>query len=515
MTPTNTTASRIVTLALAGAGLAAAGAGTMYLYLRDRQPGVESPAQPAVTPAVSASGEIVITLTPEAAGRAGIRTARPAVGQLAGTVTVPGIVEPNPYQQIVVRSVAAGQVRSTTVEVGTLVRRGDLLATIHSPELAETVREYLSMQSEFDAAHNRLTRLEGLVKIGAASQQELETAKAEHTRHSTDVDSARSRLTLLGLTANQIASLHEATAMDSTVRITSPRDGAITTRSINTGANIDGAMDLFTVADLSTVWVVASVYERDLGRVKIDAAATITAPVVSGRRWSGRVSYVDPQLATDTRAAKVRIELPNPDRTLKFGMYADVAIASSEPARALLVPRSAMQTIGAQSVMYVADPQRPGRYIERSVVIGPSSGPSTEVLTGIGETDDVVVDGSFALRAERDRLGLPPPMAVMTPPLVPSATAPAPAPAQKVAIAVTKEGFAPAAAEVKAGIPIELVFTRKTDETCAKEVDVPSIKARKALPLNQPVSIAIPAGPPRTVAFVCGMNMFKGTIVVR
>ena len=511
MTPTTTTSSRIVMLALAGIGLAAAGAGAMYLYLRDRQTGVPVHTQPAVTPAVAASGDIVITLTPEAVTRAGIRTEPPTVGQLAGTVTVPGIVEPNPYNQVLVRSVAAGQVRSVAVEVGTQVKRGDLLATIHSPELAETVRQYLSMRSEFDAAHHRLTRLEGLVKIGAASQQELETAKAEHTRHSTDVESAKSKLTLLGLTSNQIASLNETTTMDSTVRITSPRDGVITTRSINTGANIDGSMDLFTVADLGAVWVVANVYERDLGRVKVGTAATITAPVMTGRRWSGRVTYVDPQLATDTRTAKVRIELSNADRTLKFGMYADVAIASSEAAKALLVPRSAIQTIGAQSVVYVTDPQRPGRYMERSVVVGPSSGPTAEVLTGVVETDEVVVDGSFALRAERDRLGLPPPVAVVSPPVAPVAAASV----QKVPIAITKEGFVPATAEAKADEPIELVFTRRTDDTCAKEVEMPSIKLRKALPLNQPVAISVPAGPARTLAFVCGMNMLKGSVVVR
>ena len=86
---------------------------------------------------------------------------------------------------------------------------------------------------------------------------------------------------------------------------------------------------------------------------------------------------------------------------------------------------------------------------------------------------------------------------------------------QKVEIAVTKGGFVPATAEVTPGVPIELVFTRRTDDTCAKEVDVPSVKVRKALPLNQPVSIIVPAGSARTLAFACGMNMLKGTVVVR
>jgi plastocyanin domain-containing protein len=121
------------------------------------------------------------------------------------------------------------------------------------------------------------------------------------------------------------------------------------------------------------------------------------------------------------------------------------------------------------------------------------------------------VEGSFALRAERDRLGLPAPVAVVVPPVAPAALAAF----QKVAIAVTQEGFVPATAEAQAGVPLELEFTRQTDQTCAKEVEVPSMKVRKALPLNQPVSISVPAGPARTLIFACGMNMLKGNVVVR
>lgn len=510
MTPTQNTTSRVLLLSLAGLALVAAGAGAMYWYLGKRQPAATSQ-QSVVTPSASASGDIVITLTPEAVTRAGIRTARPTLGPLAGVITVPGTVEPNSYNEVMVRSVAAGQVRSVTVELGSQVKRGDVVATIHSPELADTVRQYLSMRSEFEAAHQRLIRLEGLVKIGAASRQELETTQAEHTRHSTDVESARSKLILLGLSANQIASLTETTPVDSAVRVTSPRDGVITTRSINTGVNIDASTDLVTVADLGAVWIVANVYERDLARLTVGATATITTAVLNGRRWSGRVTYVDPQLATDTRTAKVRVDVSNSDRILKFGMYADVAIAVPGSAKALLVPRSAIQTIGAQNVMYVTDPERPNRYLERSVVVGAPSSETAEVLTGISETDEVVVDGSFALRAERDRLGLPPPVTV----LPPRPAAQTVALVQKLAIAVTKEGFVPATAEAKPGVSIELVFTRQTDETCAKEVEVPSMKVRRALPLNQPVSITVPAGPVRTLAFACGMNMLKGSVVVR
>ena len=513
MTPTNSPSSRILVLSLGAVVVAAAGAGGMYWYLRARSTNAPTPNQTAATPAMTGPGEIAVTLAPDAASRAGIQTARPTVGQVGATIAIPGIVEPNAYNQVVVRSGAAGQVRSVAVDLGTEVRRGDLLATIHSPELAETLRAYLSMRAEFDAAHQRLTRLQGLVKIGAASQQELETAQAEHVRHATDVESAQAKLALLGITAKQLSTLNASAAIDSTIRDTSPIDGAIITRTINQGANIDGSMDLFTVVDLSSVWVVANLYERDLSRVREGSAASITSAAAPGRAWSGRVSYIDPQLAQDTRTAKVRIDVTNPGRTLRFGMYADVTLASSTPVTAVLIPRTAVQTIGSQTVVYIADQQQAGRYLERSVALGSTSGENVEVTNGVVEGDHVVVAGSFTLRAERDRLGSPPPPTVVA--IVQTPVSQADPVVKKVEIEVTKDGFSPSSVNVEAGAPVDLVFVRRTDETCAKEVVLPPMNVRTPLPLNERVSIRLPPQKAGTLAFTCGMNMLKGTIVVR
>ena len=512
MSPTNSVTPRILALVIGALIVASAGAGGMYLYLRSGSANATPANATVATPNTSASREIAITLTADAASRAGIQTARPTLGQVGATIGVPGVVEPNAYKQVVVRSVAAGQVRSVAVDLGAEVRRGQVLATVHSPELAETLRAYLSMRAEFDAAHQRLTRLEGLVKIGAASQQELETAKAEHVRHATDVESAQAKLALLGVGATQLRTLNDSAAIDSTIRVTSPIDGAITTRTINQGANIDASMDLFTVVDLSSVWVVANLYERDLSRVRIGSAASITSAAAPGRAWSGRVSYIDPQLAQDTRTAKVRIDVSNPGLTLRLGMYTDVVLTSSTPAIAVLIPRTAIQTIGSQTVVYVADQQQAGRYLERSVALGSASGENVEVTNGVAEGDQVVVAGSFTLRAERDRLGFPPPITVV-------ATVPAPVaqsdPVKTVEIEVTKDGFSPPSVNVEAGARVDLVFVRRTDETCAKEVAVPSMNARKALPLNERVSIRLPPSKAGTLAFACGMNMLKGTVVIR
>jgi hypothetical protein len=225
------------------------------------------------------------------------------------------------------------------------------------------------------------------------------------------------------------------------------------------------------------------------------------------------VSYIDPQLTSDTRTAKVRIEVNNPGRVLRLGMYTDVMLTASAPASAVLIPRTAIQTIGSQTVVYVSDPQQAGRYLERSVSLGSAAGESVEVLSGLTEGELVVIAGSFTLRAERDRLGLPAP-AIVAAPVPPPVTQTTPV-ARMVKIQVTKEGFVPSSIDVEAGAPVDLVFIRRTDDTCAKEVVVPAINARKALPLNQPVSIRLPPTKAGTLTFACGMNMLHGSIVVR
>jgi cobalt-zinc-cadmium efflux system membrane fusion protein len=179
---TSTRPARMLATAAALLGTAVLGAGGMYVYLRSDLTRATS-ATPPATPPVATATTLAITLTPEAASRAGIETTHPREEPIRKALLVPGIVGPNEYAQVVIRSVAAGQVRTVLAELGAQVKRGQLLATIHSPELAETQRMYLSMASEFDAAHQRLTRLEGLVKIGAASQQEMETSRAHAARH--------------------------------------------------------------------------------------------------------------------------------------------------------------------------------------------------------------------------------------------------------------------------------------------------------------------------------------------
>jgi Cu(I)/Ag(I) efflux system membrane fusion protein len=197
-------------------------------------------------------------------------------------------------------------------------------------------------------------------------------------------------------------------------------------------------------------------------------------------------------------------------------MYADVAIMGESALPVALVPRTAVQNVGSRTVVYLANSNEPGSFIEREVSLGAASGDRVEVTSGVQPGDLVVIDGSFALRAERERLGLRPDSRAASTPSAPAAEMDQGAAAiQSARVAVTEQGFEPARVTLQAGVPARLIITRTTDNTCGTEVVVPSLGVKRALPLNTPVTIDFTPAKAGDFAFACGMNMLKGVIVVQ
>ncbi|HET7219329.1 MAG TPA: efflux RND transporter periplasmic adaptor subunit [Vicinamibacterales bacterium] len=509
------------------------GAGASYLVTRrsearrDRVPaaGTVSGTPPAAAPppvAVSADAplpDVVVPLSKEAAERSGIATAAVTSGASTTELRVPGVVQPNAYRQVAVTALVAGRVTRVSAELGERVRRNETMAQIYSPELAEAQTKYVAAQAMLAAHDRELQRTQKLIDIGAASRQELERLHAEHAAQTAAVQSARSQLELLGVPATTLDALASGKPVSATITVAAPRDGIVTERAANVGLNVDPGSKLFTVADLSTVWVVAEIYEKDFARVRVGSAATITTSAYPDLLVRGRVGYIDPQVTPETRTAKVRVEVPNPRGALRLGMYADVVVIGEAGRTALLIPRSAVQHVGDRTVVYLVRSTEPGTYTEREVRLADASGDHVEVTAGVRAGDVVVTTGSFFVRAERERLGLRPASA-------PAAEHRTPQPAadgrsrdatspQTAQVLVTEQGFEPATIVVKAGAPVRITFLRTTDNTCATEIAIPSLAIKRPLPLKQPVEVALTPAKSGEIAFICGMNMLKGAIVVQ
>lgn len=509
------------------------GGGITYLMLPPRNGSAAPTRQPASgepTPAtLPAAGpgavstptnatDVVVTLNQEAVKRAGIVLATARTGTEGSTLRLPAVVQANAYKQVSVTPLVSGRVTRVLVELGQNVRRGQPLAEIFSPELAEAETRYVSMRAELDAHERELQRTEKLVEIGAASRQELERLHAEHTAKLTGVESARSRLELLGVSATAIASLAPGRDVGATTTVPAPIAGVVTGRAANAGLNVDPSLEMFTVVDLSNVWVVADAYEKDFSRVRVGTTGAITTKAYPDLTLRGRVTYIDPQVNPETRTAKVRVEIPNPGERLRLGMFADLSIEGAGSSAGAQIPRSAVQTVGNRTVVYVADPKQPGRFVEREVRIDGTSGDEVNIVSGVAPGDSVVSEGSFFVRAERDRLGLrgtesSTPVSGNAAP--PSSQTRAAAAAPEVKVLVTEQGYEPARVTVRVGTPARITFVRTTDKTCATEVVFPSLNIKRALPLNQPVTIEFTPTASGEIGFVCGMSMLRGSVVIQ
>jgi len=356
----------------------------------------ESP-QPA-----TAGGE-KLTLTPEQmrtvqlkVETVGERLSSEATGQIAT-----GVIQANTYKETPVVSLVGGIVRSVGAELGQNVRRGQRVAVVFSNELAEAQSRYLTAVATLDEHHRHHLRTIKLVEIGAASRQDLEAATSQYREAESNLANLRQKLLLLGMTAKRIDSLNSTSQISSEVTVPSPSSGTVTSRTVNSGEVIEANKELMRVTDLSTVWVVGQVYEKDLATVRVGSGANVTSDAYPSRVFRGRVSYVDPKLDPATRTAQVRIDLANPGQMFKIGMYVNVAFAGLGAAEKTMpmVPKDAVQAIGNQQYVFAAT-ERPNEFLLRQVRLAPESNGFYPVIEGLSVGDRIVTDGSFMLRAE-------------------------------------------------------------------------------------------------------------------
>jgi cobalt-zinc-cadmium efflux system membrane fusion protein len=408
--------SAIAALA-AGAAIAAAGAG-YFVFSRAHEnsaaveptPPVETPTDPDAPPSVM--------LTPELIEGTNIKIGQAGTAVLPREIPVNGLIEANSTQQMTVVAKVGGRVTRADVEVGDVVRRGQVLAELSSPDLVEAERTYLTAKSELQTHNVSLGRLEKLLEIGAIPRQDVEKARTQQNVLTGNVEAAQARLELFGLTAEQVSQLTSA-ALLATTTVVAPSDGVLMVRNVSPDAVVQSGASLFTVANLAVVWAVGDLSVVDIGRVHLGnpVVATIPTPVVipgltpsstappstgaaevpaapkPGTAYRGTVSYIDPQVNAQTKATRVRADVTNVEMGLRPGMPIDIVITADESGPAVVVPRVAIERIDDRRVVYVADPRTPNRFVERTIEVGHEIGDLIQVVNGVSAGDTLVVDG--------------------------------------------------------------------------------------------------------------------------
>ena len=268
-------------------------------------------------------------------------------------------------------------------------------------ELEQDTTKLRTAEAELEEARLRETRATRLLPISAEVRSASEEALNKLRSAETELAATRQRLILYGVTPARVNALRAASQVTSELAVPAPRSGTVTARSVNVGEVVEANKELMRMTDLSAVWVIAQVYERDLARLRVGSGASVTSDAFPSKLFRGHVTYIDPQLDETTRTGKVRVELENPGGQLKLGMYVRVAFGSlgTSERTVPVIPEAAVQNINGQTTVFVATPD-PNVFELRPVRLGPESNGKYQVMEGVRVGDRVVVNGSFALRAE-------------------------------------------------------------------------------------------------------------------
>jgi RND family efflux transporter MFP subunit len=268
-------------------------------------------------------------------------------------------------------------------------------------ELEQATTRYKSSQAELEQARKRYDRAVKISKINPVSNAELEQAAVKLRTAESELGTARQKLLLLGLSEPRVNALRSPSQITSEVALTAPISGTVTTRTVNQGEVIEANKELLKVTDLAAVWVIAQVYEKDLGRMRTGTGASVTTDAYPGKLFRGQVTYIDPNINPETRTAQVRVELGNPGQIFKVGMYVNVSfgVLGTGEKTTPVVPSGAVQSMNNQKVVFMAT-DKSNVFVMKPVRLGAESNGQYVVLEGLTVGDKIVTDGSFLLRAE-------------------------------------------------------------------------------------------------------------------
>ncbi|MFP5378520.1 MAG: efflux RND transporter periplasmic adaptor subunit [Vicinamibacteria bacterium] len=387
MTRTRHLASALVLLAAAGCG---------------------SPAAPPEDTGPAAGGDAAIALTAEAERAAGIELTPVRRVERTDALVAPGVVALDERRTARPGALVEGVVMAIDVVEGDVVRRGALLARLHSHVLHDAWAAYFTALAEVRRREHELgyareaeARAARLVADKALSVQEAARATADRVAAEETLVMARAEVTRAeqelhhyGVTPDPGADPDDREG----VPVTTPVAGVVVERLASPGAAVTPGVPLFVVSDLASVWVIAQVDERQVARLARGAAATVAVAAYPGETFAGTVEAIGDVVDPTSRRITVRVSVANADRRLKPQMFASVALGAGAPRAVLAVPTRAVQQIEGETVVFVK--RADGRFHRQTIAAGADVDGWVEVLSGLAEGDEVVSAGAFLLKSE-------------------------------------------------------------------------------------------------------------------
>jgi cobalt-zinc-cadmium efflux system membrane fusion protein len=349
------------------------------------------------TAAVEAQTDpLSVKVPPSLAGS--LKIGAPHLTDVRGTLQVSGRVETDASRIARVGSPVAGRILKLNAFEGETVRAGAVLATLHSTNLSDTQMSLIKAYSDQTLAEAATRRAEQLVEADVIGRAELERRRAEVVQASAEASSYETQLRGLGMTGAQMKALQNTRRLSADYPIVTPRGGTVLERKVTVGQVVQPADPAYTIADLSSVWIVANVPEEEAGMLRKGLEISVRIPARPEQQIHGVLSYVAPTVDPSTRTVEVRMDLPNRQGLFKPDELASVTF-NGHTERKLTIPQTAI--VREENKDYVFVQTAANHFLLREVELGDESNDERVVVSGVSASELIVLDGAFHLNNQR------------------------------------------------------------------------------------------------------------------
>ena len=337
-----------------------------------------------------------IKMTAEVQKQNGVVVALAKKQRMAGMISATGKVEANADRIAHVSPRISGKIVAVRASLGDSVSAGQSLATLDSVELGEALGRYHQSKTKLALAQSNMERIRNLVEKKIAARKEILQAETDYKMAQTELHTDEERLSLYGVS---ISDLKRDNHKKPLLPVRSPIGGTVTEKHAIVGELSDPSKSLYTIADLSSVWVVVDINEKDLAKIHRGQSASVAVGAFPDLKLKGRITYIADLVDQSTRTVKARVEVANPGRKLKPEMFATVELALATDAPPVLaVPEDALQDLDGKKVLFVAENET--EFAARQVQPGRTAGGMVEIVSGLKEGENYAVKGSFILKSE-------------------------------------------------------------------------------------------------------------------
>lgn len=343
-----------------------------------------------------------VSLKPEMAKR--VQIGPPSLMEIADSLRVPSRIEVNEQKVARIGASVTGRIVEVYAMLGDTVKPGTVLARISSPELTQTQLAYLRAHSATMLAQRAMERAHQLLADDVIGSAELQRRESELQVFRAELSAAADQLRMLGISSSELSELSKRGQILPSVAITTAHGGVVIERKVVAGQVVQPSDLLFTVADLSSVWVVGSVPEQSIEHVLVDHDADVYIPALGNMKFDGRIVFVADTIDPLTRTVMVRTLVDNPARKLKPAMLARMLITDDTPHEQMVIPESAVVRENDLDHVFVVENE--GSFLLVPVELGATVDHIRVVLKGLNAGQKIVLDGAFHLNNERKRAEL-------------------------------------------------------------------------------------------------------------